>query len=54
VRCQAGINRSGLVVALILMREGMSTEDAIALIRKRRSKYALDNAHFVEYLKRKI
>ena len=54
IRCQAGINRSGLMVALILMRDGMSAEDAIALIRKKRSVYALDNAHFVEYLKRKM
>ena len=54
VRCQAGINRSGLVVALILMRDGMSAEDAITLIRKRRSQYALENVHFVEYLKRRI
>ena len=53
VRCQAGINRSGLVVALILMRDGMSAEDAIALIRTRRSEYALENVHFVEYLKRR-
>jgi protein-tyrosine phosphatase len=43
-----------LVVALILMRDGMSAEDAIALIRKKRSEYALENAHFVEYLKRKM
>jgi hypothetical protein len=54
VRCQAGINRSGLVVALILMREGMSAQDAIALIRKKRSQYCLDNTYFVEYLKRKM
>ena len=53
VRCQAGINRSGLVVALMLMREGMSAEDAITLIRKQRNQYALDNAHFVDYLKRR-
>ena len=54
VRCQAGINRSGLMVALILMRDGMSPEDAIALIRSKRSPYALENAYFVEYLTRKM
>ncbi|CAN2188263.1 DSP domain containing protein [Candidatus Nanopelagicaceae bacterium] len=54
VRCQAGINRSGLVVALILMRDGMSAEDAISLIRSKRGKYALENQYFVEYLKSKI
>lgn len=54
VRCQAGINRSGLVVALILIRDGMSAEDAISLIRIKRSQYALDNVHFVEYLRRRM
>ena len=54
VRCQAGINRSGLMVALVLMRDGMSADKAIALIRKKRSPYALDNSHFVSYLKEQI
>ena len=54
VRCQAGINRSGLMIALILMRDGISAEDAIALIRKKRSQYCLDNTHFVEYLVRQM
>jgi len=50
VRCQAGINRSSLVNALILMREGMKAEEAIALIRSKRSSFCLSNEHFVEYL----
>jgi protein-tyrosine phosphatase len=54
VRCQAGINRSGLMVALILMRDGISAQDAISLIREKRSQYCLDNTYFVEYLKRKM
>ena len=54
VRCQAGMNRSGLVVALMLMRDSMSADDAIALIRKKRSKYALDNSYFVQYLKEQM
>jgi protein-tyrosine phosphatase len=54
VRCQAGINRSGLVVALMLMRDGLSAEDAITLIRSKRSQYALDNAYFVDYLRRSM
>jgi protein-tyrosine phosphatase len=54
VRCQAGINRSALVVALILMRDGMSADSAIGLIRARRSEYCLENTYFVEYLKREI
>ena len=36
VHCQAGMNRSALVAARTLMEHGLSAEDAIALIRKRR------------------
>ena len=54
VRCQAGMNRSALMVALILMRDRMHVDDAVALIRKKRSAYALDNSCFVEYLKRRM
>ncbi len=51
IRCQAGWNRSGLVTALVLIKDGMSPSEAIALIRSKRSPYALCNQHFVEYLK---
>jgi hypothetical protein len=37
----------------MLMRDGMSADDAITLIRKQRNQYALDNAHFVDYLKKR-
>lgn len=50
VRCQAGMNRSGLIVALVLMKDGFTAEQAIALIREKRSKHALFNKKFVEYL----
>ena len=50
VRCEAGLNRSGLVNGLILMRDGMSAPDAISLIRKKRSRFALSNAGFEKYL----
>jgi len=50
IRCQAGINRSGLVTALVLIREGHSPEDAIRLIRDNRCEAALSNSHFEEYL----
>jgi hypothetical protein len=50
VRCQAGLNRSGLVTALVLMHAGYSAEEAIELIRERRSPYALFNERFAEYL----
>ncbi|MFX0573828.1 protein-tyrosine phosphatase family protein [Nocardia nepalensis] len=50
VRCQYGYNRSGLVVAQTLLDLGYSVDDAIALIRRRRSPYALNNEFFVNYL----
>ncbi|WP_433757371.1 protein-tyrosine phosphatase family protein [Nocardia sp. CA-135398] len=50
VRCQYGYNRSGLVVAQTLLDLGHSVDDAIALIRLRRSRYALNNEFFVNYL----
>lgn len=51
VRCQAGLNRSGLVTALTLIRLGYSAPAAIALIREKRSPDALFNQHFVVYLR---
>lgn len=50
VRCQAGLNRSGLVMALVLMQDGYTAEEAIQLIRKKRNPYALFNEKFVEFL----
>jgi len=50
VRCQAGVNRSGLVTALILMTSGLSAVDAIALIRRQRSPFVLSNSHFENWL----
>jgi len=50
IRCQAGWNRSGLVMALVLMREGYSAGDAVKLIREKRSSYALCNRTFEKFL----
>lgn len=50
IRCQAGWNRSGLITALVLIREGMSAQNAIDLIRAKRSPHALCNSKFVEFL----
>ena len=50
VRCQAGLNRSGLVTALILIKDGMPATDAIDLIRKQRHSDALFNGNFVAWL----
>lgn len=50
VRCQAGLNRSGLVTALVLVLDGWDPADAVALIRRCRSSMALCNEDFVEWL----
>jgi protein-tyrosine phosphatase len=50
VRCWAGMNRSGLVVAEVLIQSGYTAADAIAMIRKHRSPAALNNESFVAYL----
>lgn len=49
IRCQAGWNRSGLVMALILIRAGWSAQGAIDLIREKRHS-ALCNQQFVKWL----
>ena len=50
VRCAGGMNRSGLITAMVLMNGGHSADDAIALVRRGRSQAALSNPSFVEYL----
>jgi hypothetical protein len=50
IRCQAGWNRSGLVTALVLLKAGYTPEDAIELIREKRSAFALCNDHFVDWI----
>ena len=46
VRCQLGINRSTFVVGKLLIKLGYQPSEAIALIREKRSPYALNNKHF--------
>jgi hypothetical protein len=46
VRCQAGVNRSGLVVAMAMVKLGWSAEDAVARARVLRSGRVLSNRHF--------
>lgn len=50
VRCSGGLNRSGLVVALALVRLGRSSEEAMELVRAARGPWALTNPGFVAYL----
>lgn len=51
IRCHFGMNRSGLVTALVLMKEGYSATDAIALIREKRSPRCISNTNFENWLK---
>ncbi|MHB1447001.1 MAG: protein-tyrosine phosphatase family protein [Acidimicrobiales bacterium] len=51
VHCQAGLNRSNLVVALALMLEGSSAAAAIQLLRDRRSPAVLCNPRFEAWLR---
>jgi hypothetical protein len=50
IRCQAGLNRSGLTAALALIKMGYKPEDAINLLRQKRSRYVLINKEFEEFL----
>lgn len=50
IRCQAGLNRSGLVTALVLIMSGMTPEFAIEMIRKNRSSDALCNSDYEYWL----
>jgi protein-tyrosine phosphatase len=45
-----GWNRSGIITALALIKDGYKPKDAIDLIRARRSPHALCNEDFVRYL----
>jgi protein-tyrosine phosphatase len=51
VHCAGGINRSGLLAAASLIRDGMSPADAIGTVRSRRPG-ALTNQAFVAMLER--
>lgn len=49
VHCQMGLNRSGLIVGLALIRAGMKPDAAVDLVRRRREG-ALFNLSFVSWL----
>ena len=51
IRCQQGVNRSGLVTVLVLMFDGMSANDAISLVRSRRGGAVLNNKAFEKWLR---
>jgi protein-tyrosine phosphatase len=51
IRCQAGWNRSGLIMALVLMREGWRAGHAIDVLRRKRSPNVLCNLSFDRWLR---
>jgi hypothetical protein len=51
IRCQAGLNRSGLITTLVLMREGFTADEAIHLIRRVRGGMGMSNPTFEEWLR---
>jgi hypothetical protein len=51
IRCQAGLNRSGIITALVLMRSGMTADNAIEHIRTKRDSYCLYNNYFTNFLR---
>lgn len=50
IHCQAGLNRSSLVAALLLVRLGYTGRSAIELLRERRSPAVLCNKAFERYV----
>lgn len=51
VHCQAGLNRSGLVLALAMMVDGASANFAISHLRERRNDWVLCNTTFEQWLR---
>lgn len=51
VHCQAGLNRSSLIVARALMLRGWSSDKAITHLREVRSQACLSNASFERWLR---
>jgi len=50
VTCNMGLNRSGLICGIALIARGMSADQAIERIRRRRNPNALYNSYFVKFL----
>ena len=50
VHCDAGLNRSGLVCALTLIKLGFKPQDAVSLLRKQRCNEVLYNRVFYDYV----
>lgn len=51
VRCMAGMNRSGLVAGLALVKIGWDADEAINHMREARSPYVLFNTDFTDFIR---
>lgn len=51
VHCQAGLNRSGRLAAVVLMLDGLTADEAIATLREKRSPAVLCNPAFDKWLR---
>lgn len=51
VHCQAGLNRSSLVAAISLILDGKTPDEAINLLREKRSPAVLCNPAFEQYVR---
>lgn len=50
VHCMAGINRSGMVTALALIKSGMKPAEAVELLRSLRDRDVLSNRSFYKWI----
>lgn len=50
VHCQAGLNRSGLIAGLVLIKLGRTPQEAIDLLREKRCNVVLCNIDFEQWL----
>lgn len=51
VHCQAGLNRSGLVAAVVLVKLGFTPDDAIRKLRESRCELVLSNEAFENHVR---
>lgn len=54
VHCQAGLNRSSLILAVALILEGKTPDEAIYILRDKRSPAVLCNPSFENFLRGKL
>jgi hypothetical protein len=50
IRCLSGLNRSGLIMGMVLLLAGYNAGDAAALMRAKRHRNVLSNADFEKWL----